>query len=77
MQNAYSRQVGVEIERQIGAHSTISAGYQYTRGADLIVSLNQNVPSCAPIGTNNGCRPVSAYANDASIRRQPPPRITA
>jgi Carboxypeptidase regulatory-like domain/TonB dependent receptor len=65
MQNAYSRQAGVEIERQIGAHSTVTAGYQYARGVDLIVSLNQNVPSCVAVGTNNGCRPVSAYANNS------------
>jgi hypothetical protein len=31
---------------------------------DLIVSINQNVPSCVPAGTNNGCRPDPAYANN-------------
>jgi outer membrane receptor protein involved in Fe transport len=65
MRSAYSRQASVEIEQQIGVRTTVSAGYQYTRGVDLIVSVNQNVPSCVAVGTNNGCRPVSAYANNS------------
>jgi outer membrane receptor for Fe3+-dicitrate len=65
MQNAYSRQASLEVERQLGALSTVSVGYQYTRGVHLIISVNQNVPSCVAAGTNNGCRPVSAYANNS------------
>jgi hypothetical protein len=65
MQNAHSTQASVEIEHQIGAATTVSAGYQYVRGDDLIISINQNVPSCVAAGTNNGCRPVSAYANNS------------
>jgi hypothetical protein len=65
MRSANSRQASVEIEQQIGVRTTVSAGYQYTRGVDLIVSVNQNVPSCVAVGTNNGCRPVSAYANNS------------
>jgi len=65
MQNAHSAQASVEIEHQIGASTTVSAGYQYVRGDDLIISVNQNVPSCVAAGTNNGCRPVSAYANNS------------
>ncbi len=65
MQNAYSRQGNVEIEQQIGQRSTVSVGYAYTRGVDLIIAINQNVPSCVASGTNNGCRPVSAYGNDS------------
>jgi hypothetical protein len=64
MQNAYSRQAAIEIEQQIGAGLTLSAGYQYARGAGLIIQINQNVPSCVASGTNNGCRPITAYAND-------------
>jgi Carboxypeptidase regulatory-like domain/TonB dependent receptor-like, beta-barrel len=65
MQNAHSTQASVEIEHQIGSATTLSAGYQYVRGDDLIISINQNVPSCVATGTNNGCRPVSAYANNS------------
>jgi hypothetical protein len=64
MQNAYSRQAGIEIERQLGGGSTVSLGCQYTRGNDLIISVNQNVPSCVAAGANNGCRPNPAYASN-------------
>ena len=32
LQNAYSRQASVEVERQLGEHGTCSVGYQYVRG---------------------------------------------
>jgi hypothetical protein len=64
IQNAYSRQASVEVERQIGRNGTISGGYQYVRGLNLVIQVNQNVPTCAAAGTNNGCRPNSSYANN-------------
>jgi hypothetical protein len=64
MQNAYSRQASVEVERQVGAAHTVSAGYQYVGGRRLIMQVNQNVPSCVASGTNNGCRPNPNYANN-------------
>jgi hypothetical protein len=65
MQNAYSRQASAEVEQQIGERSTVSAGYQYTGGQNLIISVNQNVPTCAAAGTNNGCRPNPTFANNS------------
>ncbi|HTS30647.1 MAG TPA: TonB-dependent receptor [Bryobacteraceae bacterium] len=65
MRHAYSEQGSLEIERQLGAHSTLSAGYQHVRGLHLIISVNQNVPSCTAAGTNNGCRPNPNYGNDS------------
>jgi outer membrane receptor protein involved in Fe transport len=65
MNNAYSTQASVEIERQLGSRNTVSVGYQYVRGQNLIMSVNQNVPSCVASGTNNGCRPIAAYANNS------------
>lgn len=65
MQNAYSAQTSVEVEQQLGSRSTLSVGYQQVRGLHLIVTLNQNVPSCIAAGTNNGCRPNPAYANNS------------
>ena len=65
MQNAYSRQASVEVEQQLGARSTVSVGYQYLRGLNLIMSVNQNVPTCVAAGTNNGCRPNPTYANNS------------
>ena len=64
LQNAYSRQASVEAEQQVGARSTVSVGYQYVRGLNLIMSVNQNVPACVAAGTNNGCRPNPTYANN-------------
>jgi hypothetical protein len=65
LQNAYSQQGSFEIEQQIGAGSTFSIGYQHLRGLHLIMSVNQNVPSCVAAGTNNGCRPNPAYGNNS------------
>jgi len=65
MQNAYSRQGSVEVEQQLGARSTLSVGYQYTRGVALIIAVNQNVPSCVATGINNGCRPNPSYGNNS------------
>jgi hypothetical protein len=64
LQNAYSRQASVEVEQQIGSRSTISLGYEYLRGLRLLMSVNQNVPTCAASGVNNGCRPNPYYANN-------------
>jgi outer membrane receptor protein involved in Fe transport len=65
LQNAYSRQASVEVERQLGNTGTVSVGYQYVRALNLIMSINQNVPSCTASGTNNGCRPIPDYANNS------------
>jgi Carboxypeptidase regulatory-like domain/TonB dependent receptor len=64
LQNAYSRQASLEVERQVGRLGTLSVGYSYLRGLGLLMAINQNVPSCAPAGTNNGCRPIPDYANN-------------
>jgi hypothetical protein len=64
LQNAHSTQASVEVEHSIGPDRTVSAGYQYVRGDNLLMSVNQNVPTCVAAGTNNGCRPNSAYRNN-------------
>jgi hypothetical protein len=65
MQDAWSRQANVEVERQIGERGTLSVGYDYTGGRNLIISINQNVPTCVASGTNNGCRPNPTYGNNS------------
>ena len=65
LQNARSRQASVELEQQLGDRVTIGVGYQYLRGQNLLMSVNQNVPACAASGTNNGCRPNPDYANNS------------
>jgi hypothetical protein len=65
LQNAYSRQASVEAEHQLAERATVSVGYQYLRGVGLLMSINQNVPTCIASGTNNGCRPNPSYANNS------------
>jgi hypothetical protein len=64
LQNAHSTQASVEVEQQVGQTGTVGIGYQYVRGDDLIIQINQNVPTCMAAGTNNGCRPNPNYANN-------------
>jgi TonB dependent receptor/Carboxypeptidase regulatory-like domain len=65
LQNAYSRQASLEFERVLGARLTASIGYQYLRGDNLLMSVNQNVATCVAAGTNNGCRPNPGYRNNS------------
>lgn len=64
MQNAYSEQASIELERQVGTFGTVSADYSYIKGVRLMAAINQNVPSCVAAGTNNGCRPNPNFANN-------------
>jgi hypothetical protein len=65
LQNAVSRQASAEFEQQLGERMTVSVGYQYLKGTGLLMSINQNVPTCVAAGSNNGCRPNPAYANNS------------
>jgi hypothetical protein len=65
IQNAASTQASLELERQLGPSTTVSAAYEYLRGRHLIASINQNVPTCTATGGNNGCRPNPDYANNS------------
>lgn len=65
MRNAYSEQGSLEFEQQLGSRSTLSVGYQHVRGLHLIISVNQNVPTCVAAGANNGCRPDPNFGNDS------------
>jgi len=65
VQNAHSLQVNAEVEQQLTADTTVSAGYQYLKGSQLLMAVNQNVPTCIAAGNNNGCRPNSSYANNS------------
>jgi hypothetical protein len=65
LQNAYSKQANLEVEHIIAPGTTVSVGYQYLRAQNLIMSVNQNVPTCMAVGTNNGCRPNGGYRNNS------------
>jgi hypothetical protein len=64
IQNPYSEQGSIEIERQLGARTTLSISYQHLRGRHLILSVNRNAPTCAASGNNNGCRPDPNFGNN-------------
>jgi hypothetical protein len=68
LQNAWSKQANIEVERALGGTRTLTVGYQYFRGEHLLMSINQNVPTCVAAGTNNGCRPVSTYMNENRLQ---------
>ena len=53
------------MERVLARGLTASVGYQYLRGDNLLMSVNQNVPTCVAAGTNNGCRPIPGYRNNS------------
>jgi len=65
LQNGYSVQRNLEVEHKLTSNMSFSAGYQYLRGLRLMNAANQNVPTCVAAGTNNGCRPNPAYANNS------------
>ena len=65
LQNAYARQASIDVERVLARGLTASVGYQYLRGDNLLMSINQNVPTCVAQGTNNGCRPNGDYRNNS------------
>ncbi|HZY64242.1 MAG TPA: TonB-dependent receptor [Edaphobacter sp.] len=64
IENAYSEQASLEVEQQLSANNTFSISYQHLRGLHLIASINQNTPTCAANGTNNGCRPNPGFGNN-------------
>ena len=68
LQTAYSRQANIEVEHALGSSRSVSVGYQYVRGENLLMSINQNVPTCVAAGTNNGCRPVATYMNNSQYQ---------
>ena len=65
IKNAHAEQGSFEIEQQVSGNATVTVSYQHVRGLHLIISQNQNVPACAAVGTNNGCRPNPNFGNDS------------
>src|SRR5262249_25577964 len=66
LQNAYSAQESLEIERQLSNFATVTVNYQHLRGTHFLMSINQNVPSCSSkVDPLNLCRPNATYQNDS------------
>jgi hypothetical protein len=68
IQDGYSRQAGVQIERGLGRFASATAGYSYLRGRDIIMSRNVNVPTltapqAAALGIANLGRPDPRFGN--------------
>jgi hypothetical protein len=66
--NAYTEQASLQIERQLSANTSLAIGYLYTRGLHLILSRNLNVPTlsatdAARLGVANLGRPNPSFAN--------------
>lgn len=68
IQNSYSHQAGLQVERELAHATVLSVGYQWVRALHLILSRNANVPTlsaadAAALGVPNLGRPDSRYGN--------------
>jgi Carboxypeptidase regulatory-like domain len=64
VENAYSQQANLQIERELTPTTSLSAGYLHLRGLHLILSRNVNVPRFpASAGVPNQGRPDPRFAN--------------
>jgi carboxypeptidase family protein len=62
--NGYTQQASLQIERELTASASLSVGYLHTRGLHLILSRNANVPRFPPsAGAPNQGRPNPNFAN--------------
>jgi hypothetical protein len=64
IENSYSEQANLQIERELPGNASLSIGYLYLRGRHLIVSRNINVPRFPPsAGVANLGRPDANWGN--------------
>ncbi len=64
IENAYTQQASLQIERELAASASLSVGYLRARGLHLILSRNVNVPRFpASAGVPNLGRPNPNFAN--------------
>ena len=64
IENSYSHQASLQIERELPGNASISVGYIYLRGLHLILSRNVNVPRFpASAGVANLGRPDPNWGN--------------
>jgi hypothetical protein len=63
IENSYTEQASLQIERELPFDSSFSVGYIFVRGLSLILSRNVNVPSCAAAADPNLCRPDPNFGN--------------
>jgi len=68
IENAYTQQAGLQVERELTEHTSLAVGYLHTRGLHLILSRNVNVPTlsaadAARLGVPNLGRPNPNFGN--------------
>ena len=64
IENAYTQQASLQIERELTASASLSVGYMRTRGLHMILSRNANVPRFPVLaGVPNQGRPNPNFAN--------------
>ena len=68
IENAYTQQASLQIERELTSNTSVSIGYLHARGLHLILSRNVNVPTlsaadAARLGVPNLGRPNPNFAN--------------
>jgi hypothetical protein len=64
IENSYSEQASLQVERELPGKLSLAVGYQYLRGLHLILSRNINVPTASSsAGIPNQGRPDSRFAN--------------
>jgi hypothetical protein len=66
IQESYSHQAGIEIERQVGKATSLSVGYNHLHGEKLIMSRNVNVPTNLVLP--NGGRPDPNFGNNSQFQ---------
>ncbi|HKS27996.1 MAG TPA: TonB-dependent receptor [Pyrinomonadaceae bacterium] len=68
VENSYSRQASLQVERELGSGTSLSIAYLHLRGMKIIMSRNVNVPTLSAaeatrLGVPNLGRPDSRFAN--------------
>lgn len=66
IQESYSEQGGLEVERQFGKSASLSVGYNHLRGEKLLMSRNINVPT--NLALPNGGRPDPTIGNNGQFQ---------
>jgi hypothetical protein len=70
IERAYSHQSSLQLERELGRQTSVSAGFTHVRGLHLILSRNINAPTLTPaqaaqLGVPNLGRPDPRFGNNS------------
>jgi outer membrane receptor protein involved in Fe transport len=68
IQSSSSTQAALQYERQLGASTSASIGYEHLRGRHIIMSRNVNVPTSTDPAVPNLGRPDPRFANDSQYQ---------